>query len=200
MRVRTVRVAGSLAVLCAVLVACGGGNSAGGAASVASTSPVATTSAVAPTSAAVATSAVPVAASFRADLTVQKAGLGLLALTNTGARQVVVRGWPTLVFLNAADEPVAVPMRKVDVPGAGPSITVGPGETAFAGLRWAVGDKADTSTFVATSMRLTPPGGGTAVNVNIIGVDGQTGGYTEFDLTSAQIGTLQPSSQGVLVF
>lgn len=140
------------------------------------------------------------ASSFRADLTVQRAGLGLLALTNTSGRPVTVQGWATLQFLNAANQTVAVPLRKVAVPGAGPSITIGPGQTAFAGVRWTVGDKADPKTFVATTLRLMPPGGTGWANVNVIGVNGDEDGYPEFDLTGAEIGTLQPSSQGVLVF
>lgn len=139
-------------------------------------------------------------ASFKADLTIQQAGLGLLALTNTGTQTVTIKGWPTLTFLNQANEPVGVSVQNVSVPGAGPSIPIGPGQTAFAGVKWVVGDKADPKTAVATSLSLTPPGGSKAINVNVIGTNGQSGGYIEFDFTSAQVGTLQPSSQGVLVF
>jgi uncharacterized protein DUF4232 len=140
------------------------------------------------------------ASAFRVDLTVQRSGLGLLAVTNAAKHPVAVQGWPTLRFYNSADESLAVPVRKVDIPGAGPKITIGPGETAFAGVRWTVGDKADPKTFVATSVRLTPPGGSQPVTVNVIGMDGQIAEFPEFDLTTAEIGTLQPSSQGVLVF
>lgn len=142
----------------------------------------------------------PVAADFRVDLTIQRAGLGLLAVTNTAKRPVTVRGWPTLTFYDAADEALAVPVRKVAVPGAGPSITIGPGETAFAGVRWTVGDKANPKTFVATTLAATPPATTGAVTVHVIGTDGQQQDDPEFDLTGAEIGTLQPSSQGVLVF
>jgi hypothetical protein len=140
------------------------------------------------------------AASFHADLTIQRAGLGLLALTSTTHRSITVQGWPTLVFLNAANQSLAVPTKNVDVPGAGPSIDIGPGQTAFAGVRWAVGAKADPRTLVGTSIHVTPPGRGGSIDVNVIGAGGQSGGDTEFDLASVRIGTLQPSSQGVLVF
>jgi hypothetical protein len=142
----------------------------------------------------------PTASSFEVDLTVQRAGLGLLALTNTSGQPVRVQGWPVVAFYNAADEPVAVPIRKVSVPGAGPSVTVGPGETAFAGLRWTVGDKADPKTFVATTLTLTPPGTTGAVTVHVIGSDGTEEDAPEFDVRTAEVGTVQPSSQGVLVF
>jgi hypothetical protein len=220
MRVRTFVVAGSVLALLAVTAGCSG--SSGSSVAGAGTSPAPTT-ASAPTAASTGTSTttrgadngsqptptgraagggsagVP-AASFRVDLTVQRAGLALLALTNTTKHVVTLRGWPTLLFLNAANETVPVPVRQVAVPGAGPVIPIGPGETAFAGVQWTVGDKSDPKTFVVTGLRLIPPGGTGSVGVAVVGEDGLPGGYTEFDLTSAKVGTLQPSSQGVLVF
>lgn len=212
MRVRAVIVIGSVLIALGV-AGCGGGTSTvsvpptspSQSASGATTATAAGTTTVAPRT---GTARVPKpapttpvsAASFRADLTIQRAGLGLLALTNTTTNSITVRGWPTLVFCNAANESVPVPTKKVDIPGPGPSISIGPGETAFAGIEWVAGAKADPKTVVATSIRLTPPGYGGSINVNIIGVDGETDADTEFDLTSVQIGTLQPSSQGVLVF
>jgi hypothetical protein len=213
MRVSTIILTGAMLATLTAVAACGGNGGTAASAPKTTTQPaVTTTTTVAPTTtmAPVVTTTRPAPtttggavagqASFQVDLTIQRAGLGLLALTNSGKRAATVRGWPTLVFLNAANETVAVPVKKVAVPGAGPSITIGPGETAFAGVRWVVGDKANPKTFVATSLRLTPPGSTKSVNVRLIGTDGQSGGYIEFDLTSAQIGTLQPSSQGVLVF
>jgi hypothetical protein len=190
MRIRTIVTACSTLVLLTALAACAG----------AAPSAPAPSTVVHPTTGVPATESVATAASFRADLTIQRAGLGLLALTNAGQQPVTVQGWPTLEFRNAADEYLAVPIRKVNVPGAGPSITIAPGRTAFAGVRWATGDKAAANTFVATSIRLTPPGGTQSVNVDIIDVNGHSGGYVEFDITSAQVGTLQPAAQGVLVF
>jgi hypothetical protein len=197
MRVRAViGSAAATLTLSALLAGCGGTDAAAppGAAPAAPTpAPSRSTSA--------GTAPGPIAASmFRADLTIQHDGLGLLALTDTTRHAVIVRGWPTLAFLNAANDTVAVPLREVAVPGAGPTITIGPGETAFAGVRWTVGDRADPTTFVATTLRLTPPGGTGWITVHVVGPDGTEVGHPEFALTSADIGTLQPSSQGVLVF
>ncbi|HEX3591771.1 MAG TPA: DUF4232 domain-containing protein [Pseudonocardiaceae bacterium] len=212
MRVPTIVIA--CAAAAALLTACGSGGTRDTAAS-ASTTPSATpTTTLAPapsttapvttttttTTAAPTTTKTATAAVFRVDLTVQRAGLGLLALTNASKRTVTVRGWATVRFYNAADELLAVPVKKVNVPGVGPSISIGPGETAFAGVRWQAGDKANPKTFVATTLRLTPPSGSAPVVVNVIGMNGETDQGAEFDLTSAEIGTLQPSSQGVLVF
>jgi hypothetical protein len=211
MRLRTILIAGTILALLTAVAACGGGaTTAGGTPSIAGTTavvappvtsaPVVTTKTPVATTRPVPTGTTTAASAFRADLTIQRAGLGLLTLTNTGRRAETVHGWPTLAFLNAANEPVPVPVRQVNVPGKGSPIIVGPGETVFAGVRWVVGDKADPRTFVATTVRMTLAGAATSSNVRIIGENGQSGGYVEFDLTSAQVGTVQPSSQGVLVF
>jgi hypothetical protein len=113
---------------------------------------------------------------------------------------VTIKGWPAMKFLDAANGTLPVPVQQVAVPGAGPSIRLAPGRTAFAGVTWVPGDKADTATYVATTIRLTPPGTGTAVVVSVIGTNGRVNGYPELDLRSVKVGTWQPASQGVLAF
>jgi hypothetical protein len=187
--------------LAATLAGCGGTNSTTATSTSATTSaPVqsasATSAATHSTSAGRSTSAA--VASFKADLTIQREGAALLALTNNGGQSVTIQGWPTLKFLGANNAPLAVPERKVEQPGAGPSITLVPGRTAFAGVKWVSGDKGDASTLVATSVSLTAPGHTTPVKVNLIGLDGKSGGYLELALKSVEVGTMQPSSQGVV--
>lgn len=180
-----------------LLAGCGKSNQSAGSSS--SAAPTTTTSAPATTHTTTSAShqTGTTAASFKADLTVQGEGAALLTLTNSGSQSVTIQGWPTLKFLGANNGALAVPEQKVEKPGAGPSITLAPGRTAFAGVKWVLGDKADTSTFVATSVTVTPPNH-TAVKANLIGTDGKVAGYLELPLKSVQIGTLQPSSQGVL--
>jgi hypothetical protein len=67
-------------------------------------------------------------------------------------------------------------------------------------VTWVPGDKAETTTYVATTVRLTPPGTATPVVVSVIGTDGRVSGYPELDLKSVKVGTWQPASQGVLAF
>lgn len=201
MRVRLIVACSALAMV----AACGTGTVATGPVSrptATPATPAATTVAPPPTATThpTTTGAQPSAAAFEVDLTIQRPGLGLVALTNTSNRPVRVRGWPVVAFYNAADKPVAVPVRKVSVPGAGPPVTIGPGETAFAGLRWTVGAKADPKTFVATTLTMTPPGTAGAVTVHVIDSNGAEEDAPEFDVTAAEVGTVQPSSQGVLVF
>ena len=206
MRVRQVVLPVLAAATLIGLAACGSGTSASGSAP----SSNATTTASAPmTSTSNQVAAAPVTSSgtasasagkFSVDLTIQQDGLGLLSVQNNGKAKATIDGWPTLTFLNAANEPVAVPVKKVNIPGAAGSITLAPGQNAFAGVKWTDGDKASASTFVATTIEVTPPGSSTAVVANVIGTNGKKQSYYEFDITSVQVGTLQPSTQGVLVF
>ncbi len=189
------------------LAACGSGSSASGSSS---TTASATTTANAPvtstnnqvaaTQATGGGKATAGANQYTVDLTVQQDGLGLLAVTNSSKAKETINGWPTLSFLNAADEPLSVPVKNVKIPGAAMPITLAPGQTAFAGVKWTDGDKGSSSTFVATTLKVTPPGGSAPVVANVIGTDGKKQGYYEFDIASVQVGTLQPSTQGVLVF
>ena len=207
MRVRKVLLPILAGSVLAGLAACGSGSGAAGS----STTTSATTTTSAPTTASTSnqTTTPPVtttpkpnaaAAQFGVDLTIQQDGLGLLSVTNSGKAKQTLNGWPTLAFLNAANETMSVPVRKVNVPGAGTSITLAPGQTAFAGVKWTDGDKGSASTFVATTLKVTPPGATGPVVANVIGMDGKNKSYYEFDITSVQVGTLQPSTQGVLVF
>ncbi|HEX4225047.1 MAG TPA: DUF4232 domain-containing protein [Pseudonocardiaceae bacterium] len=206
MRIRQVILPTLTATVLVGLAACGSGTSASGSSTTSGT----TTTASAPvTSTSNQVAADPVTSNtkagatsgqFTVDLTIQQDGLGLLAIANNGKTKATIDGWPTLTFLNAADEAVTVPVKKVNIPGAATSITLAPGENAFAGVKWTDGDKASASTFVATTIKVTPPGSNTPVVANVIGTDGKKQSYYEFDITSVQVGTLQPSTQGVLVF
>jgi Protein of unknown function (DUF4232) len=189
---------GCVILLIALLSGCGSGQSAAPA-GITTTTAVPTTTA-APIRPTTTRPAPPPVVAVRAELTMQGGALGLLALTNTGKQSVTVQGWPSMRFLDAANGTLPVPVLRVAVPGAGPSIRLAPGRTAFAGVTWVAGDKADTSTYVATTVRLTPPGNGTSVVVGVIGTDGRVSGYPELDLKSVKVGTWQPASQGVLAF
>ncbi|HEV3358367.1 MAG TPA: DUF4232 domain-containing protein [Pseudonocardiaceae bacterium] len=188
------------------LAACGSGSSASGSSS---TTASATTTANAPVTSthnqvaatqATGSTATAGANQYTVDLTVQQDGLGLLSVTNSSKAKETINGWPTLSFLNAADEPLSVPVKNVKIPGAAMPITLAPGQTAFAGVKWTDGDKGSSSTFVATTLKVTAPGGSAPLVANVIGTNGKKQGYYEFDITSVQVGTLQPSTQGVLVF
>jgi len=126
----------------------------------------------------------------------QAPGSEILVVTNKGTTPLTVDGWPTLSFLNAANGSLAVPVQKVSQPGAATKTTIQPGQSAFAGVKLVLGDKGDSTTSVATTTNLTIPGAPTTV-VSLIGDDGHAAAYPELDLKSVQVGTFQPSMQGV---
>ncbi len=191
---------GCVVLLIALLAGCGSSQSAAPATTT-TVAPTTTTSArptpIKPTS---ARPVPPAVVAVRAELTMQGGELGLLTLTNAGKQAVTVQGWPAVKFLDAANGTLPVPVQRVAVPGAGPSIRLAPGRTAFAGVTWVPGDKAETTTYVATTVRLTQPGTAAPVAVSVIGTDGRVRGYPELDLKSVKVGTWQPASQGVLAF
>jgi hypothetical protein len=157
------------------------------------------TTAAAPTTT-TRTAAPPATASFTAELDIQRQDVGMITLTNTSGHTVTVQGWSTLTFSNAHGDTLDVPTQKVQVPGPGPSITVVAGGSVFAPVQWTDGDKADDSTFVADSVGVVPPGAHQPVDTKLVGVDGTTPGYYEFDLKSVKIGTFQPSTHNLIAF
>ncbi|MDT7784284.1 MAG: hypothetical protein QOF58_2703 [Pseudonocardiales bacterium] len=132
-------------------------------------------------------------------LTMQgKPGLGLLAATNQGKAPITFQGWPKLAFTNPANQPAAIPVEQKLVPGEGPSITLQPGQTAFAGVQLDVDD--DANSFAINEMTAELPGLVPA-KVQFIGTDGQPiADTTKLKVSEAKVGTMQPVTQGVLVF
>jgi hypothetical protein len=197
-RIRTIlATAATMATAAVVLAGCGNSSAIG-----ANTSTAATTTASKATQTGTQTNdqtqnAGNTIGKISADLTHQRApGSEILAVTNKGARPITVTGWPELAFLNAHNDSLQVPVEKVNQPGAATPTTLQPGQSAFAGVKLVVGNKGDDSTFVATTTNLTVPGAPT-VTVSVIGDDGHAAEYPELDLKSVQVGTFQPSMQGV---
>ncbi|MET9632917.1 DUF4232 domain-containing protein [Lentzea sp. NPDC006480] len=132
-------------------------------------------------------------------LTMQgKPGLGLLAATNQGKAPITFQGWPKLAFTNPANQPAAIPVEQKLVPGEGPSITLQPGQTAFAGVLLDVDD--DANSFAINEMTAELPGLVPA-KVTFIGTDGQPiADLSKLKVSEAKVGTMQPVTQGVLIF
>ena len=84
------------------------------------------------------------------------------------------------------------------MPGEGPSITLQPGQTAFAGVLLDVDD--DANSFAINEMTAELPGMVPA-KVTFVGTDGQPiADLTKLKVSEAKVGTMQPAAQGVTVF
>ncbi|WP_394617961.1 DUF4232 domain-containing protein [Lentzea sp. JNUCC 0626] len=134
----------------------------------------------------------------KAELTMQgKPGLGLLTATNQGSAPITFQGWPKLAFTNPANEPAAIPVEQKLVPGEGPSITLQPGQTAFAGVLF---EMDDANSFALNEMTAELPGM-TPAKVTFVGTDGQPiADMSKLKVSEAKVGTMQPAAQGVTVF
>ena len=132
---------------------------------------------------------------FNVDLIPQpnRPGVLLMAVTNQGDEPCALNGSPTVTGMNMANEPIDVPVEHVDHPGAAMDIRLEPGESAFAGTHLELGGKQDPDTYVATGFTVNLPDIGGTVQADISSEEE----YLEFPVKSIQVGTLQPSAQGV---
>ena len=135
------------------------------------------------------------AADYSVDLIPQpgRPGVNLLAVTNQSDRTCPVAGWVELTPEDMTGSPIdGVPSENVDIPGGRTEISLEPNRTAFAGVHFELGDKNDVRT--ATGFRASFSDTSGDVNVH---VDSGEAEYLEFPIKSMQVGTLQPSAQGV---
>lgn len=192
-----------LTILAAVLAvgatACGASNNSASQGQAASTTGSATSTSASTGTSTVASASDKQQAAVKAELTMQgKPGLGLLAATNQSGAPITFQGWPKLAFTNPANEPANIPVEQKLVPGEGPSITLQPGQTAFAGVQLDVDD--DTNSFAINEMTVELPGL-TPAKVTFVGTDGQPiADLTKLKVSEAKVGTMQPAAQGVTVF
>jgi hypothetical protein len=191
--------------LLAMVTACGAATPSAGSSTGTVPAAPATAAVVATTTTTAATTKVAAgdqasAASFKAELSIQRQDVGMVMLTNTSGHSVTVQGWPQLTFSNAHGDRLSVPSQQVEVPGPGPSITVVAGGSVFAPVTWTDGDKGDDSTYVADGVEVIPPGAKAPVVTKFVALDGSSPGYYEFAIKSVKVGTFQSSTQNLLEF
>ncbi|WP_051799119.1 DUF4232 domain-containing protein [Catenuloplanes japonicus] len=137
---------------------------------------------------------------IKVDATLMKAGIALLAITNTSTTACRISGWPKLTLLAADNSALTVPVREVPQPGPATPSDLDPGESAFAGVKWTNCDKAAAGCAVVTTLTVAPEGGGSPVVAKITGVEGGSQTVPELPLSALEVGTIQPSSQGVIAW
>lgn len=126
----------------------------------------------------------------------------LIAVTNTSNHSCTVDGYLDLSGQNAAGESRDIPVQDVKVPGPPVNVTIKPGQTAFAGMTVQLGDPGSPATQVLTGFSATVPGARDASPTDMLAIDG-TAVQDEQDPTIpvdwVQVGTLQPTSEGVFI-
>jgi hypothetical protein len=122
----------------------------------------------------------------------------LVAVTSHAKTNCQVKGRVTITLTNAADETVRVRSRGVNQPGPAVRITLRPGTSAFEGIKWQACDKGSSSCGVGNGLRfnLQATTGGPAARL----AGFPAGEASAITMDTLEIGTLQPSTQGVVAW
>ncbi|MCU7727426.1 DUF4232 domain-containing protein [Actinoplanes sp. KI2] len=124
--------------------------------------------------------------------------MALVTLTNKTKSTCVVDGWASISLVNAADEVVPVRTTRVDQPGAPVRTVLRPGTTAFAGIKWTACDKADASCGVGNTLRFNLQA---STDGDVAELEGfPNPAANAITMTKLQLGSLQPSRQGVVAW
>ncbi|TDD56961.1 DUF4232 domain-containing protein [Nonomuraea terrae] len=124
--------------------------------------------------------------------------MALLHVTNTSDGTCGVAGRPVVTLVNAADEAVDVPTENVAQPGESVPADLTAGGGAFAGIKWTVCDKSDSDCPTGNGFKVGLAKGGPQVAATLEGFPApEQSGIT---VKSLQVGTFQPSNQGVVAW
>ncbi|WP_275409646.1 DUF4232 domain-containing protein [Planotetraspora mira] len=124
--------------------------------------------------------------------------MALVQMTNASSRTCNVDGWPVITLVNAADEAVTVPTKYVAEPGKPVPADLAPGGGVFAGVKWTICDKAAAGCPTGNTIKVGLAKGGPLVVATLEGFpSSEQSGIT---VKSLQVGTIQPSNQGVVAW
>jgi hypothetical protein len=139
-----------------------------------------------------------VAISAQGDVTTVGTQKGLVNVANKSRTSCRVDGRAFVRLYNAADERVDVPAKAVDQPGPAVAITLRPGGGAFQGIKWQACDRDDAACPTGNTIRASLQSSAGGV---VAGLDGFPAPEdSRITMSSLQLGTLQPSRQGVVAW
>ncbi|MCW2503963.1 MAG: serine/threonine protein kinaselike protein [Actinomycetia bacterium] len=133
----------------------------------------------------------------QADRTQGSTRMAMILVENASSRTCHLDGWTSVALVNAAGDEVRVPVRNVSQPGAPTAIDLPPGTSAAAGMKWTVCDKGSATCNVGNGLRVGPPRGG---RVNATLQEFPSAEKSAITMASLQVGSLQPSKQGVVAW
>ena len=122
----------------------------------------------------------------------------MLQLTNKSGHTCRLYGWAGVTLYNAAAEAVFVPTQKVPQPGAPVTVDLKPGATASAGIKWTICDKQSSDCPAGNTLIVSLPGRATGVPANLAEFPALE--KSDITMTSLEIGSIQPSHEGVVAW
>ena len=139
-----------------------------------------------------------VAISAQGDVTTIGTQKGLVNVVNNSRTSCRVDGRAFFRLYNAADEQVDVPTRSVNEPGPAIDITLRRGGGAFEGIKWQACDRDDADCPTGNTIR----GGLVSSSEGVVAdLDGFPAPEdSQITMSSLQLGTLQPSTEGVVAW
>ena len=123
---------------------------------------------------------------------------GLVSIENTSDTPCRVNGRVNVTLYNAADELAEVPTDDVDEPGPAVDILLRPGTGAFQGIKWVACDRDDSDCPTGNSLFATISGPGRGNPANQEGFPDPN--RSLITMKSLKLGTIQPSTQGVVAW
>lgn len=124
--------------------------------------------------------------------------MAIVELTNVSTRPCRLNGWASVALLNAAGDVVVVPSTNVQEPGAPVPVDLPPGASASAGIKWTICDKASADCPTGNTLMVGLPNGSGAKNAEL--TDFPAAEQSDLTMKQLQVGSLQPSAQGVVAW
>jgi serine/threonine protein kinase len=123
---------------------------------------------------------------------------GIVHVANKSRTSCRVDGRAFVRLYNAADEQVDVPAKSVDEPGPAVDITLRPGGGAFEGIKWQACDRDDADCPTGNTVRasLQPSAAGVVADLDGFPAPAES----RITMSSLRLGTLQPSTDGVVAW
>jgi eukaryotic-like serine/threonine-protein kinase len=123
---------------------------------------------------------------------------GLISVANKSGTSCRIDGRAFIRLYNAADEQVAVPTRNVNQPGRAVEMILRSGGGAFQGMKWVACDRGDADCPVGNTLRGSLESSSEGVVAALDGFPDPN--RSNIAMSSLQLGTLQPSTQGVVAW
>jgi hypothetical protein len=124
--------------------------------------------------------------------------MAIVQLTNASAHPCRLEGWASVTLVDAAGQLVQVPTVKVAQPGAPVPVDLPPGTSASAGIKWTACDKASADCPTGNGLQVGLPKSTSTRDAELS--EFPAAEKSDITMKSLQLGSIQPSHQGVVAW